>query len=174
MDDVERPADAGGGGVGDHLRAGVEHFEAVWPGLPAELGTEVGRAEEERRHSRARRDLVCETQALRRLDDRDHRRPVGAERGDGLGRRLRQDEGLQLERTGSGEVVLEPARPRAVDSDDRGTQPKDDLAGVVLPVERDGVLEVGDDGVGFGGEGLRQLRLVGAVCEEQRAEVRKD
>ena len=77
VDDVERAADPGRGRVGDDLRAGVEELEAVRPGLPAELGAEVGGAEQQRGHARARRRLVGEAQTLGRLDDRDHRRPVG-------------------------------------------------------------------------------------------------
>jgi hypothetical protein len=48
------------------------------------------------------------------------------------------------------------------------------LAGGVLSIRGDRILEVGDDRVGLGGERLRQLRLVGAGCEEQGAETVED
>jgi hypothetical protein len=164
---------AAGGGrrrVGDDFRARVEHLQAVGPRLPAELGAQVGGAEHERDHTRARRRLVREPQTLGRLHDRDHRRALGAERGDRIGRRLREDERLQGELARRREIVLEPGRARAVDPDDRRAEPKNELARLVLAVGRDGVLEVGDDGVGVRRECLRQLRLVGAGREEQRAE----
>jgi hypothetical protein len=107
---------------------------------------------------------------LRRLDDRDHRRALVPEGGDRIGRRLRQDERLQWQLTRCGEVVPEPLRVGAVDPDDRRSEPTDELARLVLAVGRDRVLEVGDDRVGLGNERLRQLRLVGAGREEQRAE----
>jgi hypothetical protein len=113
---------------------------------------------------------VGEAQSFCRLDDRDHGRAVVAESGDRLGRRLRQDDRLQRELTGCGEVVPEPLRVGAIDADDGRAEPDDEFARLALAVGRDRVLEVGDDRVGLGGERLRQLRLVGAGGEEQRAE----
>jgi hypothetical protein len=71
---------------------------------------------------------------------------------------------------GCGEVLPEPLRVGTVDADDGRAKPDDELARLVLAVGCDRVLEVGDDRVGLGGECLRQLRLVGAGGEEQRAE----
>ena len=58
--------------------------------LETELDAEVDRPHDESLHPRLRRDLVRLTQAVGRLDDRNDRRPVFAERVDGLRRRLRQ------------------------------------------------------------------------------------
>src|SRR5206468_11567056 len=58
----------------------------------SELGAQVGGAEHECRHPGTRRCLVGEPKALRRLDDRDHGRAAGVQRGQRVRRRLRQDE----------------------------------------------------------------------------------
>ena len=71
---------------------------------------------------------------------------------------------------GGRQVVLEPRSPGTVDPDDGRADPEDEFARLVLAVGRDRVLEIGDRGVGLRGERLRQLRLVRAGGEEQRAE----
>ena len=140
-------ADPGRGRVDDDLRAGVEDLEPVRPRLEPELGAEVDGAEQQRGDPGARRGLVGEPQALRRLDDRDHgragrrraRRPRRASPSAARPRRGRA-------RATAREVVLEPGRAGAVDADDRRRgRRSDELAGRVLRGGRDRVLEVGDD-----------------------------
>ena len=130
------------------LRARVEDLEPVGPRLEPELGAEVDRAEEERDDAGRRRRLVGRPEAGGRLDDRDHRRPVRAERGDRLGRRLRQHDRVGRELLDERQIVGEPLCAGAVDPDDRRTQLRHELARRRLLRRRDRVLEIGDDGVG--------------------------
>ncbi len=92
---VERRADARCRGVDDERRAGEEQLLAVGSRLEAKLGREVGGAQHEARHPGRARRLVREAQPGGRLDDRDHGRPVRAERVDGVGRRLRQHDRVE-------------------------------------------------------------------------------
>ena len=111
------PADAGRRRVDDELRARVEDLEAVAARLQPELGGQVDGAEHERRDPGQARGLVGEAQALRRLDDRDHRRAGVAERLDGLGRRLGQHDPGERRARGSPPVVVEELGIGAVDTD---------------------------------------------------------
>ena len=85
--------------------------------LQPELCRQVDGPEHERSDPGQARGLVGEAQALRRLDDRDHRRAGVAERLDGVGRRLGQHDPGERQIADGHAVVVEELGIGAVDAD---------------------------------------------------------
>ena len=121
-----------------------------------------------------RRDLVCLTQAVGCLDDRNDRRPVLAESVDRLRCRLRQHQHVRPELLHEREVRGEERGVHAVhpDRDERGgglvgEHVTHDLARPVLLIEGHGVLEVRHDDVRTGPQSPAQLVVVAGRDEQQ-------
>ncbi len=156
------------------LRAREQDLEPVVALLETELDAEVDRPHDESLHPRLRRDLVCLTQAVGCLDDRNDRRPVLAESVDGLRCRLRQHQHVRPELLHEREVLGEERGVHAVDPDRdepggvlAGEHVTHDLARPFLLIEGHGVLEVRHDDVRTGPQSPAQLVVVAGRDEQQ-------
>ena len=144
----------------------------------AELGAEVDGPEHERRHPGQARRLVGEAEALRRLDDRDHRRAVGPSASTASGVAFGRTIASSGELADGREVVVEELGAGAVDADRlraaRGSPStrRDELARSAFSAGATASSRSATTASAPGLERASQLALVRAGREEERADVR--